>query len=254
MEVKYDRIGSGYNSTRRADPYLTSQLVKYVQPKFDGLYLDIGCGTGNYTIAVHKQGYSFIGIDPSKRMLNIAESKMATITWQIGSAEQTNLEDSCVDGVIGTCTIHHWNDLEKGFVELYRILRPGGKLVLFTSTPVQMKGYWLNHYFPKMMKDSIEQMPALAAVTDALQVANFKDIRTTPYFVQENLEDLFLYCGKARPSLYLNKKVRDGISSFSDLSRKQEVYLGLERLKKDIETEKIQMILDQYKNQLGDYL
>jgi hypothetical protein len=41
MEVKYDKIGTGYNSTRQADPYLTSWLFSLLRPQNDKLYLDI---------------------------------------------------------------------------------------------------------------------------------------------------------------------------------------------------------------------
>ena len=33
MATTYDRIGLDYNSTRNADPYLRSQLIKHLQPK-----------------------------------------------------------------------------------------------------------------------------------------------------------------------------------------------------------------------------
>ena len=33
------------------------------------------------------------------------------------------------------------------------------RLVIFTATANQMKGYWLNHYFPEMMAESMRRMP-----------------------------------------------------------------------------------------------
>ena len=60
MAVKYDEIGTGYNSTRQADPYLTERLLYHLQPKTDRLYLDIGCGTGNYTCTLADKGLNFI--------------------------------------------------------------------------------------------------------------------------------------------------------------------------------------------------
>jgi predicted TPR repeat methyltransferase len=71
-EVKYDKIGIGYNSTRQADPYLTERLLYHLQPKNNKLYLDIGCGTGNYTCALDDKGISFIGVEPSGEMLREA--------------------------------------------------------------------------------------------------------------------------------------------------------------------------------------
>ena len=65
MEAIYDAIGTGYNSTRQADPYLTSRLLYFLKPQPGKLYLDIGCGTGNYTIALSNQGLNFTGVEPS---------------------------------------------------------------------------------------------------------------------------------------------------------------------------------------------
>jgi hypothetical protein len=35
MDIKYDKIGTGYNSTRKADPYLTEKLIYYLHPERD---------------------------------------------------------------------------------------------------------------------------------------------------------------------------------------------------------------------------
>ncbi len=75
MKVKYDKIGIDYNQTRKADRYLTERLFHNLNPMIGGLYLDIGCGTGNYTIELQKKGLKFIGIDPSNEMLTKAKKK-----------------------------------------------------------------------------------------------------------------------------------------------------------------------------------
>ena len=152
MSTKYNKIGINYNQTRKADPYLTQQLIKHLNPNENGFYLDIGCGTGNYTDALQEKGFKFIGIDPSIEMLQKAQSQNQNIEWKIGSAEKTDLPQHSIDGIIGTLTIHHWTNLARAFSELNYILKPKGKIVIFTSTPQQMKGYWLNHYFPKNVR------------------------------------------------------------------------------------------------------
>ena len=107
MKPKYDNIGIGYNLTRKADRYLTEQLLHHLQPSSTGLYLDIGCGTGNYTHALQQKGLNFIGIDPSPLMLEKAKSQNEQITWQLGFAENTGLPETSVDGIIGSLPIHH---------------------------------------------------------------------------------------------------------------------------------------------------
>ena len=83
MTEKYDIIGKGYNTTRKADPYLSSRLFHLLSPVKGETYLDIGCGTGNYTIALNEMGVDFIAIDPSEEMLKIARSKNSNIDWKL---------------------------------------------------------------------------------------------------------------------------------------------------------------------------
>ena len=253
-QAKYDRIGSGYNNTRKPDPYLVDRMLHHLQPSKENYYLDIGCGTGNYTDQFQKRGFSFIGIDPSETMLSVARDRSTSIDWKQGSAENTLLENESVDGITAGLTIHHWDSLQKGFAELYRVLKPSGKLVVFTSTPRQMQGYWLNHYFPKMLEDSMVQMPSFDAIVKALSQSGFVLKATEPYSIQPDLQDKFLYCGKENPNVYFDEQIRKGISSFADLSNQEEVNNGLAQLKVDIESGAIQKIMNDYHNDLGDYL
>ncbi|WP_303315697.1 class I SAM-dependent methyltransferase [Flavivirga abyssicola] len=254
MDVKYDKIGVDYNLTRKADPFLTDQLLRHLNPKKDGVYLDIGCGTGNYTHEFQKKGFQYIGIDPSKKMLDKARVKNKDVAWKIGLAENTGLPKNFVDGIIGSLTIHHWSDLKKSFLELKKVLKPNGKIVIFTSTPKQMEGYWLNHYFPKMLADSIKQMPTLKSVESAMKNAGIELSEINKYFIRPDLQDQFLYCGKQNPELYFDEQIRHGISSFSSLANRMEVKQGLSSLRKDINSGKFDEITQKYKNDLGDYL
>jgi SAM-dependent methyltransferase len=254
MSAKYNKIGINYNQTRKADPYLTKQLLKHLNPNKNGLYLDIGCGTGNYTYALQDKGFKFIGVDPSIEMLQKARAKNQNIKWQIGTAEKSDLPQQSIDGIVGTLTIHHWSNLARAFSELAYILKPKGKIVIFTSTPQQMKVYWLNHYFPKMLEDSMIQMPTYKAVEEAMTSARLKITSTETYNIKPDLQDQFLYCGKQNPELYFDESIRHGISSFSALAHKDEVENGLAALRNDIDSGKINEIIKSYQNNLGDYL
>ncbi|MFA6261575.1 MAG: class I SAM-dependent methyltransferase [Bacteroidia bacterium] len=253
-EILYDRIGTGYNTTRKADPYIAGELIRLLDAEQEGNYLDIGCGTGNYTSALYQAGIAICGVDPSDSMLEIARKKHPQIDWKKGTAEAIPFPDQTFDGIIGTLTIHHWSDLKRGFGELGRVLKPKGKIVLFTSTPEQMKGYWLNHYFPDMLQKSIEQMPEVDAIQEALSGTSLTLDQQVKYFIEANLQDQFMYIGKEQPEIYFNEIVRNGISSFANLAHAPEVKHGLEQLKTDIQTGKIQEIMSHYKNDKGDYL
>ncbi len=254
MKAKYDSIGKHYNETRMADPFLVERLFYHLSPKSDRKYLDIGCGTGNYTIALHRKGVNFVGIDPSTEMLSKAISKDSQVKWKIGHSDNVPSEKEIFDGILATLTIHHWDDLIKSFTELNRSLKQGGRFVIFTSTSDQMKGYWLNHYFPQMLADSMKQMPSYDEIFKCMGIGGFEIIETEKYFVREDLEDRFLYSGKFDPERYLDKEFRRGISSFSDLANRSEVETGLERLENDIGSGTCREVVKNFANDNGDYL
>jgi SAM-dependent methyltransferase len=251
---KYDLIGENYNRTRTADPFLAGRLFDYLKSSVNGKYLDIGCGTGNYTTALFRQGLNFIGVDPSIKMLKKAKERESKIAWIKGISEAIPLEKQSVTGILATLTTHHWKSLEKSFAELKRVLIPTGKIIIFTSNPDLMKGYWLNYYFPRMLKDSMNQMPTFESTERALEKVGLKIVRTEKYFVRDDLKDHFLYSGKHHPTYYLNAEFRKGISSFRNVANANEVEIGLEKLENDIKSGEIKSVIKNYENKLGDYL
>lgn len=254
QNILYESIGKGYNSTRKADPYLTNRLLYHLNPKSDGRYLDIGCGTGNYTIALAEKGVNILGVEPSEKMLLEAKNRNRRIEWLKGSAEKIPCENDFFNGIIATLTLHHWTDLQKSFVELNRVLANNGKIVIFTSTPEQMKGYWLNHYFPKMLQSSMEQMPSILDIQTTIPHTELEITSYEKYFVQDDLQDCFLYVGKNNPLRYFDENIRKGISSFASLANLDEVHRGLLNLKKDIDNQSFLTIKSRYGNDLGDYV
>lgn len=80
-DTLYNIIGTGYSTTRQSDPYITDRLLQHLDPQLSEVYLDIGCGTGNYTISLADSGLKFRGIDPSEKMLRVARTKSNKPAW-----------------------------------------------------------------------------------------------------------------------------------------------------------------------------
>jgi len=254
MADLYNTIGVNYNETRRADPFLTERFLHFLQPGPGKSYLDIGCGTGNYTIALAQQGVDITGIDPSDEMLNVARSRESKMKWLKGYAEEIPAADGAYDGVMAMLTIHHWRNIRKAIQEIYRVTSPRGVIVLFTAVPPQMKSYWLNRYFPQMMQSSYAQMPGFYDIASALANAGFNLDTGEKYFVKPDLQDHFLYAGKYNPAIYFDEEIRKGISSFATLANVAEVEQGLAQLKADMESGEFENIRDESENRSGDYL
>ncbi|MEH1935781.1 MAG: methyltransferase domain-containing protein [Nostoc sp.] len=249
----YEQIGKGYDLTRRADPDIAAQLAKHLEVKLDLSYLDVACGTGNYTLALTKHGGVWHGVDQSTQMIDAAINKSNVVAWQVAEAEKLPYADGTFSGVLCTLGIHHFAALTPAFREIYRVLA-AGRFVLFTATPEQMSKYWLVEYFPEAIHKSAEQMPSLEKVRYALNEAGFNSVDIEPYSISENLQDLFLYSGKHRPEIYLDANVRSGISTFALLASADEIAAGCQRLAADINTGRISEIVKKYENNQGDYL
>ena len=249
----YDLSGDQYDFTRSADPYLTTKIFDLLHPHSSGMHLDIGCGTGNYTMALAAKGLNFTGIDPSEKMLDVARAKAPDIPWRVGSAENIPADNDAFDNIIATLTLHHWDNLDAAFAEIHRVLKTQGKIVIYTSCPSQMQHYWLNHYFPDMLAHSIARMPSLTQVRAALNQAQLTVVHSEPYWVSRDVQDRFLYAGKERPELYFNEQYRKGISSFNALANQTEIKAGLQALKNDLETQRFDAIKRQYDASVGDY-
>ena len=248
----YDEIGFNYDETRQPDPYLVQGLIKHLKMKDTYKYLDLACGSGNYTTTLAEKGEMY-GIDISDVMITSAKKKNTNVNWFLGNVEKLPFEDNMFQGAICTLAIHHFDALYSAFCEVFRVLNQGN-FVIFTSTKEQMENYWLNEYFPLAMKASIQQMPSLDLIVQNLKKAGFTSIQTDLYHVNNELQDLFLYSGKNRPEIYLNPQIRAGISTFANLAMQDEIEAGCKRLSADINSGKIDNIINSSKNEMGDYL
>jgi ubiquinone/menaquinone biosynthesis C-methylase UbiE len=249
----YDQIGKTYDTTRRADPTIMARLMHHLQPQPEGRYLDVACGSGNYTLALREKGVNLEGLDVSIQMLDHLRAKAPDLPLHQSIVESMPFNDEVFDGAMCTLAIHHFDDLNDAFSEVYRSIKPG-RFVIFTSEPDQTRRYWLSEYFPNALEDSAIQLPSFDTIEAGLRQAGFDSIRTDPFEVPTDLQDMFLYSGKHRPEIYLDPQIRSGISTFASLADPTEVESGIKQLTEDIESGNIQNVINKYKHNDGDYL
>jgi len=250
--VLYDKIGIGYDTTRQADPFILSRLLHHLAPVKGRLYLDVGCGTGNYTAAISAAGVRIAGLDPSRTMLARAREKGPALALHNARAEALPFKTESFAGATCTFVHHHMDDPVTAFREVHRVLCPGSRLVLFNSTVEQMRHHWLREYFPNSMAQAAAPIERYEA-RDALTAADFVVRTVEPYAVREDLRDWFLLCGKYRPELYLDPNVRAGISMFSAARDQTEIKRGVEKLRNDIGSGRIAEVQRKYAWDGGDY-
>ncbi len=249
----YDTIGVGYDATRCADPYILSRLLHHLNPAAGATYLDVGCGTGNYTIAMSDAGVRIAGVDFSSAMLAQAHEKQPLLRLHQARAEALPFKSGTFAGATCTFVHHHMDDPIAALVEVRRVLRPGSRLVLLNSTHEQLRHYWLWEYFPKALAQAAAPYERFET-RRALAAAGFEVQTLEPYEVTDDLRDWFLVCGKNRPELYLDPQVRAGISTFAGAHDQTEITRGVEHLRRDIASGRIDEVRRKYAWDGGDYM
>lgn len=249
LMVLYDNIGRTYDSTRKADQYIVNRIIEYLDIPFGSKVVDIGCGTGNYTIALQKFGFKMCGVDCSQEMLKQAISKCNTVEWVLSTAEDLRLNDLSFDGAICTLAIHHFDSIHSAFSEIYRVIK-NGKFVIFTCSHEQLRHYWLYEFFPEVIEQITTYMPDLPVVIEALTSVGFTINKIDPYFISDDLQDNFLGSQKNHPEKYLDPSFRNGMSIFAAKANTQFVEKGCKKIEASITSGNFSI----KENPYGDYL
>ncbi|MDX2066754.1 MAG: class I SAM-dependent methyltransferase [Fimbriimonadaceae bacterium] len=106
----------------------TALMETYGPTDADRVAMDIGCGTGAATLQL-RQTWRVIGVDMNADALRFSQSRGLTDMVQ-GSGEQLPLACDSVHGAMGLDVFEHIPDDRAAFAECFRVLKPGGILVL----------------------------------------------------------------------------------------------------------------------------
>jgi ubiquinone/menaquinone biosynthesis C-methylase UbiE len=119
---------------------MQKKLVSSLNLKEGQRLLDLGCGTGwavRYAAGlVHERG-EFYGIDISPKMIEKAEASSSgfnNVHFSITSAEQLPFDDNFFDFIICSNSFHHYFNPDKVLSEVYRVLKPGGRIYILDAT------------------------------------------------------------------------------------------------------------------------
>ena len=101
--------------------------------------LDVGTGPGALAreLARSLPGLQVYGIDLSEDMIGLAraharrEQLEERVHFESADVAHLPYPDQSFDVVVSTISMHHWHELEQPLRELYRVLRPGGRVWIY---------------------------------------------------------------------------------------------------------------------------
>jgi demethylmenaquinone methyltransferase/2-methoxy-6-polyprenyl-1,4-benzoquinol methylase len=117
--------------------------LKIVSARKPKIILDIATGTGDLAILMTQtNAEKIIGLDISAGMLEVGKKKIEekklsnVIDLVLGDSENIPFEDNYFDAITVGFGVRNFENLEKGFAEILRVLKPNGVFVILeTSVP-----------------------------------------------------------------------------------------------------------------------
>ncbi|MFI5610478.1 class I SAM-dependent methyltransferase [Amycolatopsis sp. NPDC051903] len=107
------------------------RLVDLARLEPDETVLVVGPGPGVGLDAASRLAGSVIGVEPSAEMRELCRERCGDrVELRDAPVSATGSADECVDVVLSVNNVQLWDDRAAGFAELFRVLRPGGRLLL----------------------------------------------------------------------------------------------------------------------------
>ena len=160
IERMFDAIAPDYDRMNRLmsfglDKRWRRRAIKMLQAAQPRAILDVACGTGDLSLQMYRtlKPERITGIDLSDGMLEVARQKCTreglqeAIAFEKQDCLALALPDESFDAVTVAFGVRNFQQLRQGFSEMYRVLRPGGVLmVIELSVPEKWPYSWLYRF------------------------------------------------------------------------------------------------------------
>lgn len=116
--------------------------------------LDVGCGQGAYVGRMRELGFDVEGIDTSEGQVRFAVHKLGNEVVRVGSVLDIPFADATFDFLFTVNVLHHLSSVveqRRAFAELFRVLKPGGLLLVHEiNTRNILFRFYMGYVFPML--------------------------------------------------------------------------------------------------------
>ncbi len=107
------------------------------------LMLEVGCGTGHWAAFFVSAGFDVIGVDVSRKMLQVASSKgIPSAKYALADAQNLPFDRGTFDLACAITALEFMSDAQAALAEIARSVKPGGKVVVGVLNRVSLLA-WL---------------------------------------------------------------------------------------------------------------
>ena len=246
--TNYARISADYDADR--DEYISfdHQLAEVLLEALErssaagcpARLLDVGCGTGTVLGRIEAQLeeswiWSLFGVDACEAMLQVARGKVFNAGFAVGPAEALPFRGGSVGCLISTFAFHHFQSLDAFLDEAWRVLAPGGSLVLRNILPRDGAEPLMYHFFDGAREVDQRRFPLLAEVLEALArhgLALERHVRleNEHRFSPERYTELCRKRTISQLDLILDQSFRRGLAAIAEFGREHPGEPLIERI------------------------
>ena len=173
-----DYLSIIYSDSRRPYSDYPLKLAKHLRDHFfgsTGHLLDIGCGRGDILHSLANVGFSVVGTDLSPASAESASPHEVRICDL--EKDELPFENDRFDFLFSKSVIEHLANPMKCLIEMNRVVRPGGKVVLMTPS-------WMHTSWGPFYADYTHVTPfTIPSLEDAMVLSGFEKVSVT-YFYQ----------------------------------------------------------------------
>ena len=166
---RFDDLMDDYDLGRRTDLLVDRYLGESIRGK---LVLDAGCGVGGVTRALVARGGRVVALDIGQRLAAETRARCGCAAV-VGTLAGTAFASETFDAVLSSEAVEHTADPRRSVLELYRLVKPGGALVVsmpnrLWQAPVRaasalgLRPYdgYENFLWPHQLRDVLERAGA----------------------------------------------------------------------------------------------